>query len=267
MENLRIYDREKEELIEKVRALIYAEAEKSPKEMDDSFVCECVDFLMELEERQALTEEIIKKNVARILKCTNKRPVSFKRLLIAACVAIILFILFAVSPMAADAGIWDMVEVKYNDIISKMHIGESRYFDGYEIIRESNPVRYKSVEKFLKKEKKDAVLYPEVFPNGESVARILYHPDFSGGENLSYGPDIGKSRVAVYFNSGLPEGIDEWNMTVESIAGFECYILNEEGLECVQCDFEHNGNLYSVTSDSYENIILIIENLKEIKRE
>lgn len=267
MENLRIYDREKEELIEKVRALVYAEAEKSPKEMDDSFVSECVDFLMELEGRQALNEKTIEQNVARILGRMNKKHISFRRLLIAACVAIILFILFMVSPMATDAGIFDIPEVKYNDIISKMLVGESRYFDGYEIIRESNPVRYKSVEKFLKKEKKDAVLYPEVFPDGESVARIHYHPELSSGESLSYGPDNGTSRVTVYFNSGLPEGIYESGLIPENIAGFECYILDEEDMEFVLCDFEHNGSRYHVTSDSYENIVLIIENLKEIKRE
>lgn len=267
MENLRIYDSEKEELIEKVRALVYAEAEKSPTEMDDSFVSECVDFLMELEERQVLTEEKTSKNVARILSRMNRKHISFRRLLIAACVAIILFILFMVSPMANDASIFDIPEVKYNDIISKMLVGESRYFDGYEIIREGDFVAYKSVEKFLKKEKKDAVLYPEVFPNSESVARIHYHPDFSCGESLFYMPDNGDSRVTVYFNSGLPEGIDESGLTPESIAGFECYILDREDMEFVQCDFVYKGNLYSVTSDSYENIILIIENLKEIKRE
>lgn len=267
MENLRIYDGQNEELIEKVRALVYAEAEKSPTEMDDSFVSECVDFLMELEGRQVLTEETISKNVARILNRMNRKHISFRRLLIAACVAIILFILFMVSPMANDGNIFDIPEVKYNDIISKMFVGESRFFDGYEIIRESNPVVYKSVEKFLKKEKKDSVLYPEVFPDGESVARIHYHPELSSGESLFYMPDIGKSRVTVYFDSGLPEGTDESGLTFENIAGFECYILDREGMEFVKCDFVYNGNRYCVTSDSYENIILIIENLKEIKRE
>lgn len=267
MENLRIYNGGNEKLIDKIRALVYAEAEKSPTEMDDSFVSECVDFLMELEERQVLTEKTTKNNVAVILSRMSRKHISLKRLLIAACIAIILFILFMVSPMANDASIFDIPEVKYNDIISKMAVGESRYFDGYEIVRESDPVVYKSVEKFLKKEKKDAVLYPEVFPNGGSIARIHYHPELSSGESLSYIPDIGDSRVTVYFDSGLPEEIYEWELRRENIAGFDCYILDGDDLEFVKCDFEYKGNRYCVTSDSLENIILMIENLKEIRRE
>lgn len=266
MENLRIYNGENEDLIDKVRALVYAEAEKPAEEMDDCFVSECVDFLMELEERQVLTEEKTSKNVARILSRTNRKHISLKRLIMVACIVIFLLLLFSISPLANDGSIWDMPELKYNDIISKMSVGESGYFDGYEIIRDGDSVRYKSIKKLQKKVNPGEILYPEVFPDGETLEYINYSPESVLGRRITFAPETGDSRVTIKLDSGLPPEIYEFGRPSEIIAGIECYVLDEEGREFVQCDFEYKGKGYCVTSDSYENIVLIIENLKESKR-
>lgn len=257
-----------EELIEKLRAVIYAESSKPASEMDADLVAECVDYLMELENGRRLTEEEIDCEIEKIIAETQKPGKThprFKALLFAACIAMLVL---SVNIFAMARGT-DAISLlrDFGDKVIEMFDGEKIVVDDTETVKLGDVVSYASVEDFLQEENL-SVLYPTVLPDNAKITSVYLTASFVNGEynaeyrDVDYITDNATIHVAVYTNPNFNRGfLNDPNAEVKTINNYECYIV--QIATSVQGFFIHGNNVYVINARTSEDIEFIISNLKE----
>lgn len=258
----------KEELIEKLRAVIYAESSKPASEMDADLVAECVDYLMELENSRRLTEDEIDSEIQKIITETQKPRKSnprFKALLIAACMAVII-LSFNIFALACGTDAISLLR-ELGDKVVEMFDGEKIVVDDKETVKLGDVITYDSVEEFLKEEN-ISVLYPTVLPDNAKITSVSLTASFVNGEynaeyrDIDYITDNATIHVAVYTNPVFNRGfLSDPNAEVKTINNHECYISQIE--TSAQGFFIHGNNVYVVNAPTCEDVEFIISNLKE----
>ena len=263
-------DSPKQILIEKLRALIYIESQKPVAEQDVELIDECVDYLMELEQGVVLTQKEIEDEKKKIYKLieNGKRPKKkrrFKALLLAAC---FLATVLIANLVAVAMGI-DTISIykQWGDRIINMFEGETAEFSEITIIKEDEFVFYKTIEEFKNSENLD-VLYPSKLPPNTQLKKIVvggsydnsvYNPEY---RDVFYVTDNTGISIIVHTNPNSTQKFLDNNLTVEVINGYECYIDFID--DCVQCTFVYRENTYVIKTLTYEEMAIIINNLKEI---
>lgn len=257
-----------EELIEKLRAVIYAESSKPASEMDADLVAECVDYLMELENGRRLTEEEIDCEIEKIIAETQKPGKThprFKALLFAACIAMLVL---SVNIFAMARGT-DAISLlrDFGDKVIEMFDGEKIVVDDTETVKLGDVVSYASVEDFLQEENL-SVLYPTLLPNGAKVTGVSLTASFVNGtynavyKDVIYTTDKPSINITVWTNPNCTKGfLSDPNAEIKTINGYECHIIKLE--TGVQCFLIHNNNVYVVRALTCEDAELIINNLRE----
>lgn len=258
----------KEELIEKLRAVIYAESSKPAAEMDADLVAECVDYLMELENSRRLTEDEIDSEIQKIITETQKPRKSnprFKALLIAACIAI-LVLSVNIFAMARGTDAISLLQELGNKVI-EMFDGERVSDKNKEAVKLGDGALYNSVEDFINEEKL-SVLYPTVLPGNAKITSVTLTASFVNGEynavykDVIYTTDKPSLSMSIRTNPDYPKGfLSDPNAEIKTINGYECYIIDLEA--SVQCFFVYNSNVYVINALTCEDAELIINNLRE----
>ncbi len=267
---------DKKILAEKIRTIIFLESAKSDDEIDIDLIEECVDFLMELEGREDISKEQIelaknkvfnsaKSNIVNIHETKKKR--SFKALLVAACIAVVLL----VANFTAMAFGVDTVAIlkEFGNCIVEMFAGEKDEFKGVTIIKNDVSLKYDSVEEFFKEEKLE-VLYPTKFPDGVEFSHVQIVEKESKIEtgknyfNINFVTNSPETYMYITTEKGLFEKIlQNKELNKKEIDGFTCYVKKDKF--CIQYNIIHNNQVYAIVSPTEENIITIINNLREIK--
>ncbi len=241
-----------------------AEVNKPYDELVDNLVNECVDFLMELEGNEnRLAKEEIQKNINDITiieEPANTNPTKgrrvFKRtLLVAACLAILLLIM----TVAAASFETDIVSIlkKWGSTITQMAAGDKCDVGGNTIIKPEHSASYNTIEEFLSAEGVH-ILYPTYLPDGAEIQRIEYLEYGEIKEVVFVQKNVGIS-VEVKLNGKLTA---EEQKSTRLIANYSCHVI--EDTTFVQAKFIYQGNVYLVMTDSYDETVKIIENLKEL---
>lgn len=246
-------------LIEKLRLIIDTEINKPYEVMDDALVAECADFLMELEKKEKLSDEEIKRRVREIPSLSAqavKRRRSRKSAIAAACFAAVLIVFGAAAAAHFDGG--SLVRL-WAHKISEMLNGETLNYSGISIVKSDMNAKYDSVEEMLANESRD-ILYPTVLPNSASITAV-YAVNDSTQKQLFYAADDTRITVAVDFGQPLPEYAAQGRCTAERIGALDCFIISEDSY--CQGVFLYGEDLYTVTAASYDDLVLIIHNLKE----
>lgn len=250
----------KQTLIEKLRIIIDTEMEKPVEEIDDSLVAECADFLMDLEGKDRLSDDEIKCRVKEI-PFKNPKIIKHRRtrkaLLIAACIAALILISSAIA-VASNYNVSSFSK-NLGHILIKMAGGEKLEIGNRTIIKNHDLVWYASIDELLAQGSLH-VLYPTVLPNNGIIADINLFDDELKNE-LTFITYDRKTGMSVEFGKALPSYVYEGNGIAERIGQFDCYTIS-----CgtyYQSVFCHGGDLYTVYTPNYDDIKMIIENLKE----
>lgn len=257
---------EKQTLKNKLLAIILLESSKPYKEMDSGLVTECVDFLMELEGEKGLTQSEIEQRVKDIpfkgkvtaINSHIKKKFRAKRLAVTAAVLAIIFALFSIIAAALGSSSIDLLK-QMGHAIAEMFSGESVEQGGITIIKHNESKEYDSLEALFEEEEID-ILYPTWLPENEEIVSVLYKHIDQSERYIIQTTNI-KYNITVTLNSKIPEEAKS-SAPVKEINNHKCYCDIEEGL--VQALFEYNNMLYSIKSDTEENLFKTIENLKEI---
>lgn len=257
-----------EELIKKLRAVIYAESNKPASEMDADLIAECVDYLMELENGRRLTENEIDCEIEKILAETQrprKTHPRFKVLLIAACIALLVL---SVNIFAMARGT-DAISLlrEFGDRVVEMFDGEKVADNDKEAVKLGAEVFYDSVEEFINQENLP-VLYPAFIPGDAEITGVSLTPSFENGEHSAvykdviYTTDKPSLNIVIHINPDYPRGfLSDPDAESKTINGYECYIICLEA--SVQCFFVYNNNVYVVNAPTCEDVELVINNLRE----
>ena len=260
---------ERQSLKDKLMAIILLETSKNYKEMDSDLVTECVDFLMELEGKERLTKSEIEERVSKIpfkgkvtaINSYAKKKIRAKRIaVIAAVLAVLLaiFSIFAVSYGRVEDGLINRFAEYISEVISG---GDRLVFNDIELIKSNKTKRYSSAEKLVKDEE-ISILFPTWLPENDKIIKCWYIDDEIDKKHYIFQCENTKHSITLYLEKAILNRTKKEN-PAKNAGEHTVYIISGYGI--VQGVFEHNGGYYSVCSDTEENLLKIIENLKEIE--
>lgn len=264
-------DESNQALIEKLRAIIEIESSKPISEQDVDLIDECVDYLMELENGIELTDEELEKGKKQIymLLDKNKKPqkkLSFKGLLIAACLAILILLANFVALACGINTVSILKEWGHN--IIEMFEGEKEEYGGVTIIKENESLSFDSINDF-KNNTSFNVLCPMVLPDGVDLKKIKVTGSYDANNNyisdyhsiffVTTNPQI---SVIVHTNPDYPkEFMNSSKIIIEEIDDHICYYFEEE--LSVRGYFVYDNATYAIKAQDLDELKNIIENFKE----
>lgn len=269
MGNRQDFSAEKQSLKDKLTAIILLETSKDHKEMDSDLVTECVDFLMELEGKQRLTKAEIEKRVNEIpfkgkvtaISSNAKKKMRAKRIAVIAAVLAVLLAIFSIVAISLGSAEDSIVDRYIKQIVEFMKCGDGLAFENIELIKPNESKTYSSAEELVRDEK-IAILYPTWLPDNEKITKCWYFTDMTSGSKYIFESENPKHGITIYTDKVFSERTKTDN-SMKKVGDFTVYIAYKE--ISVYGIFEYNDYYYSVRATTEEELLKIIENLKEIK--
>ena len=266
---------QKQEFIRKLELLRDLEAEKPVEEMDVSLVMACVELILELRgETVNFTPEEVEEKVRKIpfveeTTTLNTPPTSVKgrstkvksrKILLIAAIISILIAIFAVSSIAFEWNIFDELKEKFGTVFN-VPANQEMEMSGVTVGSNGKSTYYNNVEEALKNEGIN-VLYPTKLPDNTVLKRISFYTE-NKKEKVSFAFDNDVLRYTVVLNQALPDDIKMVADETKKVGMFECYIVNMPDINSTQIYFEYKGNTYESRYTNRQELIEILENLKE----
>ena len=266
-----------QEFIKKLELLRDLEAEKPVEEMDVSLVNACVELILELRgETVNFTPEEVEEKVRKIpfveetttlntppksVKGRSTKVKSRKILLIAAIISILIAI-FAVTSIAFDWNIFDELKNRFGTVFN-VPVNQEMDANGITVVSHGEIVTYKSLEIALKNEHVD-VLYPTKIPHDVVLKRLSFYQE-KQKERLIFVFDDERLIYSITLNQKLTDTIKSVSTETIKIKDLDCYIIDMKDVDKIQIHFEYNGNLYEISFNNKQDLIEVIENLKELQ--
>ena len=259
----------KDNLIMYLEFLRDTEAAKPVDEMDTDLIEACVYVLLDLQDKHvSLTPEQIQEKVRSIpfkdssefdeYKKAKKKKLKKKRVLfIAACIGI----LAALLVLGSVATEWDIVKEYFGDS-TKIPFNIEYFFDNESVIRHNSNGIYETISEAEKAENID-LLEPTYLPDGNEIVDIGFTTEeglHTGIYGFSLGPPL---SMEFSMQEKIPDDIMAFIMYTETINNLECHFVEMDDINMVQAYIMHNGIVYNITYNNKEELVKIIENLKE----
>lgn len=165
--------------------------------------------------------------------------------------------LVLVIGVSAIAGAMGFGVVDYIKEIIGLPLGGQADKGKVTLIHPNESKEYSSVEELLRNQNL-AILYPTKLPDGISIERVYIYDTENGGISIEFFTGSADTSIIVDTVGIREEYVDCENYHFE---GRDYYLFEESGYYAIGYD---DNNLYTICSTSRENIILIIENLKEL---
>ena len=268
-----------QEFIKKLELLRDLEAEKPVEEMDVSLVKACVELILELRgETVNFTPEEVEEKVRKIpfveetttlntppqsVKGRSTKVKSRKILLIAAIISILIAI-FAVSSIAFEWNIFDELKEKFG-MVFNVPVNDKIDVDGITVISNGEFYFYDTLEYAGEGINLD-ILYPSKLPN-DIIAKKIMVSNFESKEKIVFVFNNTDYTYTIVFKDKLPKEVFSENTEKIRINDIDCFIFDLKDLGVVQVYFEYNNALYLLSCNNKQDLIYIIENLKEFKNE
>ena len=269
MGNKQDFSAEKQSLKDKLMAIILLETSKPYKEMDSDLVTECVDFLMELEEKQKLTKVEIKQKVNEIpfkgkvtaIGSYAKKKTKAKRIFVVAAIFAVLLTIFSILVVSFTNAEDNLIDRFAQYIVGDMKPGEHKTIGNIELINPNENKTYSSIEELVRDEN-ISILFPTWLPENNRIMTLQYFEEDLLGQRYILSSENPEYAVSIYIETNIPEEAKAINPS-KTVGEYTVYIIGDKGI--IQGDFEYNGCYYSVSAHTEEDVLKIIKNLKEIK--
>ncbi len=264
-----------QEFIKKLELLRDLEAEKPVEEMDVSLVMACVELILELRgETVNFTPEEVEEKVRKIpfveetatlntppqsVKGRSTKVKSRKILLIAAIISILIAI-FTISSIAFEWNIFDELKEKFGTVFN-VPANEEMKMSGVTIVSNGNSVFYSDVKEALKNEKLE-VLYPTKLPQNVILERVSIYQK-NQEEKMTFTFNDKNLVYSVILNQTISKDIKHITNEIIEINGKMCYLVEMNDIGVVQIYFEYNEDFYELSYTDKQELIEIINNLKE----
>lgn len=255
----------REVLLDKLIGIQDLEAIKPIHDMDTDLITECTECIIELTGDELPSESAMEQMKLRLLQrlfgqkghVLKYRKGMLRKLLIAAIV-VILIVAIAISMMPLGTNDESLVH-RWGYYLLQGKQGSSVEFDSFmSLIRGEKAEEYQSIRQFVRKTHID-ILVPTLLPKGYVVEEVYVEYDnYYGCPAVTFMTnDTSSLAVCVYL------GKEKENMKydrTETIASYTCGFWVSS--ETCQCEFNYNGNSYTIISKNYDDARLIIENMK-----
>lgn len=232
-------------------------------EGDDELLRRCADLLDPVEQTK-VAEQKYRDLIRNALepKIVPNTPVKRKRLRLRKVLIIAATFLILVIGISAIAEAMGFSIFSYFRELIGMSAGSRVETDSITLIRLNESKEYSSIEELLH-DQNLSILYPTMLPDGVSIEGINIYDAGSGVESIEFSTGNNNTSITVDMNVGMPP--EEYANKEKYCIGKYEYYLFEDGLSCYAVCY-HNSAYYTICSTSMDNIILIIENMKEIKK-
>lgn len=266
-----------QEFIKKLELLRDLEAEKPVEEMDVSLVMACVELILELRgETVNFTPEEVEEKVRKIpfveetttlntppqsVKGRSTKVKSRKILLIAAIISILIAI-FAVTSIAFDWNIFDELKNRFGTV-ADTPVNEEINVSGISVYMYEGTKIYPNIEEALLNENIN-ILYPSELPENITLKQVSFHNDNMKNKVVLTFNNADFTYYSV-FNEKLSQDVLLNAIEILKINNLECYIFEMSDIGITQIYFEFNGNLYKLSYNNKQDLINVIENLKELQ--
>lgn len=271
MENVNDKNRK---LIKALELIGNYELMKPIDKIDGDLIDATVDWSLRLQNKDVtLSTEEIEKMVSMIPfddteeletngEVPNSRKVLKKNkvLFIAAVIAILVTLLTIVS-VAFEWNIFEELKNRFGTV-ADMPVNEEMVVDGKTVIMYGDFEKYKTIEDALKSRSID-VLYTEDLPNEIYIEKIVYYNE-NNTNKLSYVMNNKTLVFNIVFNQGISESIQNMYETI-IVNNWVCYVCTMPDLNQTQLYFEYEGNTYYFSYTDKQELIGIVENLKELE--
>ena len=254
---------EKEVMLDKLIGMQDVEASKPLPAMDTDLIAECSECILDLTEETPPSANTLEQWKQKLLlrlfgqKTLRYRKGMLRKLLIAAII-ILLIVALSVATMPLGTNDTSLLE-RWNLSLLLQGSGSQKKFDDYLSLFYNGEVKeYKSIRQFVRKTGLD-VLVPTVMPDGCKVQQVnvcyVYHEEYFLISFVTNNPE----HVGFSICLNKTGTFASWEET-EKIGNYDCAFASAPGW--YQCNFNDNGNSYSITAESREDLILILTNLK-----
>jgi hypothetical protein len=266
-----------QEFIKKLELLRDLEAEKPVEEMDVSLVKACVELILELRgETVNFTPEEVEEKVRKIpfveetttlntppqsVKGRSTKVKSRKILLIAAIISILIAI-FAITSIAFDWNIFDELKSRFG-VVSNAPVNGEINVGEITIISHGKRKIYENTEEALKNEEID-ILCPTVFPEDVRLNQIMLTSD-NNKEKIIFLFENNDFTYSVTYCQNIPDDVKIVSTDILILNDKECYVNDMADIGVVQVYFEFDDDLYFLSYKNKQDLIDIIENLKELQ--
>lgn len=266
-----------QEFIKKLELLRDLEAEKSVEEMDVSLIKACVELILELRgENIHLSTEEVKEKVRRIpfveeatslntppqsVKSRSTKVKSHKILLIAAIISILIAV-FTISSIAFEWNIFDELKNRFGTV-ADAPVNEEMEINGITVFIYGEEKKYETIELALQKED-ISVLYPTKFPKNIILQQVSLY-EHNSRNRVTFAFNDTNFVYYVVVDEKLSEDAKNISTEVLNVNDKECYITEMKDINITQIYFEYKGNLYYLSYNDKQDLINIIENLKELQ--
>ena len=266
-----------QEFIKKLELLRDLEAEKPVEEMDVSLVMACVELILELRgETVNFTPEEVEEKVRKIpfveetitlntppksVKGRSTKVKSRKILLIAAIISILIAI-FAITSIAFNWNIFDELKNRFGTVLDTP-FNQQIDANGITVIVNGEPLLYDNMEDFFE-EKDIQVLFPTIFPKDINLKQIMVSQDNSK-EKIIFIFDNAEFTYVITYDQKVSDNIESVYTEILTINGMDCYVIDKSDVNFIQVFFEYKENLYLIAYNNKQDLINVIENLKELQ--
>lgn len=264
------------EFLEKLKNLYDLEIQKPLKEINTEFIDEIVSLSLEIQGLKAeLTPEEVEEKVRKIpfveIATLNTTPESVKgratkvkshKILLIAAIISILVAIFTITSIAFDWNIFDELKNRFGTV-AETPVNEMVDVNGVTVVMRGENKDYDCLEAALVDIDLN-ILYPTKLPQNILLNKIVLS-NFDAKEKLVFSFNDKNFTYSILLKNEIPkDALYEYTEKV-NINDIECYIFDMQDLGIVQIYFKYNDDLYKLTYNNKQDLIKVIENLKELK--
>lgn len=230
-----------------------------PAQADIDLVAAYVDTILDLDAIEPETDEEVRAGIENVLHAkTNSRKRRHVRRALIAAVAAVLIAACSAAFMPLGTNDESMLQ-KWDFFLLHQEPGYSMDFGDYlTLVRGGKIETFKSIRQFVRKTGAD-ILVPTVLPDKTNLRKVLVSFDYLFDCPCIHF-DTGDTKIFVCAYIGYTHNdLESWEQA-EQIGGHVCGIAAED--MWYQADFNYDGNGYTVSAHSYDDLASIIENLQ-----
>lgn len=198
-------------------------------------------------------EEYVSSNTNTLPVRTVKRRLASKKIWLVAAVIALLVAMATVTASAFGVNVFEF----FREVMG-LPAGEKVDKDTITLVNNGKIKEYDSIIELLTSENLN-VLYPEVLPDDITLEKVYITKGLNDGLSVQFTMNVPSTYISIDTNT-KDDAVNDYTEQL-IINGCTYYIFEDEMFAVSYC----KNCYYYVTSDSYENLILIIENMEEMK--
>ena len=182
-------------------------------------------------------------------------------MLIAAIISILVAI-FTITSIAFDWNIFDELKNRFGTVFDTP-VNQEVDANGVTLIMNGKSFTYNNIDELIE-QKHFSVLYPTEFSENINLEKVILSKDGTK-EKIIFVFNNSDFTYTIVLGEVVSDDIKNVSTEVQELNGIKCYIIDKSDVGIIQICFDYNNDLYLLNYNNKQDLIKVIENLKELK--